>query len=349
MPDYKDYENCSSRDLICDPFFQEWIIAPTAEQVNFWKEFLLRYPAAAESVEAARAVLQGIAFREEWPGEAAVAASFERHLQAIAAEDGKPALRKGAKVIPRNRRLWVVVAAVMVGLLLITAVSRYFSGDGKQRYETPYGSMENIVLPDGSTVTLNAHSSLEYTSRWKKAAVREVWLRGEGFFQVKKTSYGTTTVLQPFRVYTADVVVEVLGTSFNIRERRGITEVVLESGTIALSFRNAAHGRIVMKPGDRVVYDPRRQQVVQDTTNAADYSAWQQGRLVLKNPTVGEITRYLEDNFGYRILLEDPRMGNKVINGPILYDSLNDALFILSTVLNTQVIKKDSTIILRPR
>lgn len=350
MPDYKAYENFSSRDFICNPFFQEWIIDPTAEREDFWREFLQQHPAAAERVAVAQTFLQRIAFREEFPAAEVVAASFERHLEAIAAENHLPGRREDGKEITKVRRLWrFVAAAVVAGLLLTVAATWYFSRDGKKLHQTQYGRTENIVLPDGSSVTLNANSTLQYISNWNNVAVREIWLQGEGFFTVKKAFERNTQALQKFRVHTADLTVEVLGTSFDIRERRGITEVVLASGSIELSFRNPAHGKILMKPGDRVVYDPRQQQVVKDTANAADYSAWQQNKLILKNPTVQEITRYLEDNFGYRILLEDPRMGNKIINGPILYDSLNDALFILSTVLNTQVIRKDSTIILRPR
>ncbi|NII28448.1 hypothetical protein HB364_25420 [Pseudoflavitalea sp. X16] len=346
MPDYKAYENFSSRDFICNPAFQEWIIEPTAERVDFWKEFLLQYPAATEQVQVARSFLERIAFREEFPDEAIVAAAFEKHLQAVAAENSPEMQPTRGKV----RRLWkLAAAAVVAGILLTVAATWYISRDTRKLYQTQYGRTENIVLPDGSTVTLNANSTLQYIDDWHKVPTRDVWLRGEGFFTVRKAFQRNTQALQKFRVHTADLTVEVLGTSFDIRERRGITEVVLGSGKIELFFRNPAHKNIVMKPGDRVVYDPRQQQVLKDTTNAADYSAWQHNKLILKNPTVQEITRYLEDNFGYRIVLEDPRMGSKTINGPILYDSLNDALFILSTVLNTQVIKKDSTIILRPR
>lgn len=347
--DYKDYEHCGSREFICDPFFQEWIVNPTAEQSDFWKEFLLRYPAAEEELRVARTFLQGITFREEFPDEAVVAASFEKHWEVIAAQSDQPERYEGGKKI----RMWrIVAAAVVVGVLLTVGLTWYFSSDnGRQLYETQYGQTRNVVLPDGSFVTLNAHSSLEYKGDWRADAVREVWLQGEGYFSVKK-SLRDEDPQQPqqFRVHTADLVVEVLGTTFDIRERRGVTEVVLGSGSIELVFRNPAHGAIRMKPGDRVVYDPRQQQqVLRDTANAADYSAWQQNKLILKNPTVREIARYLEDNFGYRIELEDQQMGNKIITGPILYDSLDDALFILSTVLNTQIIKQDSTIILRPR
>lgn len=345
IPDYKDYENASSGDLIADPFFQSWIITPTAEKEAFWKDFLLQHPAAVEKVGVARNFLQQIAFREEMPAEETVTASFERHWEAVTAVG---ATQRRSTIIRRIAR--IAAAAVLVGILVTLAVIWFFPGNKQQLHQTAYGKTENIVLPDGSSVTLNANSTLQYTGNWNDVTVREVWLKGEGFFEIKKTiAGGTQQAPQKFRVHTAELTVEVLGTSFDIRDRRGVTEVVLASGSIELTFRNPAHGKILMKPGDRVVYDARQQKLLQDTANAADFSAWKKNRLILKTPTVREIIKYLEDNFGHRIQLEDQRMGNKTINGPILYDSLDDALFILSTVLNTQIIRKDSTIILRPR
>lgn len=345
IPDYSIYENSSSRDLIADPFFQSWIIEPTAEKEAFWQGFLLQHPAAAERVRVARTFLQGIGFKEVFPAEEQVAASFERHMTAVKEMESSQARRTLIRKIGR-----MAVAALVAGALVTLAITWFFAGNKQQFHQTAYGKTAHIVLPDGSTVTLNANSTLQYTGNWNKTPVREVWLNGEGFFDIKKAFTGSKAQApQRFRVHTTDMTVEVLGTSFDIRERRGITEVVLASGKIELIFRNPTHGRITMKPGDRVVYDAHRQQVLQDTANAADYSAWKQNKLILKTPTVNEIIHYLEDNFGYRIQLDDPRMGQKTINGPILYDSLDDALFILSTVLNTQIIRKDSTIILRPR
>lgn len=345
IPDYKDYENASSGDLITDPFFQSWIIDPTTEKEAFWKDLLLQYPAAAESVQVARSFLQGIAFREELPAEEKAAASFERHWEAVTAAETTRA--RGAII---RKIVRIAAAALVVGILATVAITWFFAGDKQQLHQTAYGKTENILLPDGSSVTLNANSTLQYTGNWDKVAIREVWLKGEGFFEIKKRIVdGIAQAPQKFRVHTAELTVEVLGTSFDIRERRGVTEVVLASGSIELVFRNSAHPKIMMRPGDRVVYDARQQKLLQDTANAADFSAWKKNKLILKTPTVREIIKYLEDNFGHRILLEDQRMGNKTINGPILYDSLDDALFILSTVLNTQIIREDSTIILRPR
>lgn len=352
-PDYKDYVQCTSRDLICDPLFQQWVMVPTVAGDAFWEGLVRRYPATRVPVEEAKMLLTSLSFRIDAPGDEMANSSFNK----VAAQLGwMPGNQEAIAEAPapvrsiRRRVWWSSVAAAAVIAILLLLVNRQPGADGEKiAHETAYGSKKQVTLPDGSVVVLNAHSAIEYPSNWEQLAVREVRLTGEGYFQVTKQLVAGTQAPQAFRVKTDNLVVEVLGTSFDIRERRGITEVVLETGRIALHFNNPAHKDITMQPGDRVVYDPARQEPARDTANAKDFSAWKHNRLILKDPNVGEIIRYLEDNYGKKIILEDPRMAERAITGPIYYDNLNDALFILSTVLNTQVIKQDSIIVLRPR
>ncbi|HEX8024143.1 FecR family protein, partial [Mucilaginibacter sp.] len=74
---------------------------------------------------------------------------------------------------------------------------------------TPKGGQYKIILPDGTTVWLNAASSITYPTVFK-GVDREVTLNGEGYFEVAKNK------AMPFRVKSALQTVEVLGTHFNI-------------------------------------------------------------------------------------------------------------------------------------
>ena len=76
--------------------------------------------------------------------------------------------------------------------------------------ETPKGGMWQVKLPDGSSVWLNAASSLTYPIAFSNGKKRIVELKGEAYFEVAKDK------LHPFVVKTARQEVEVLGTSFNI-------------------------------------------------------------------------------------------------------------------------------------
>ncbi len=63
------------------------------------------------------------------------------------------------------------------------------------------------------------------------AKSREVWIEGEAFFSVKPSS-----VPRAFLVHTAsNMNVEVLGTTFNVVDRHGRMQVVLNSGKVTFA------------------------------------------------------------------------------------------------------------------
>jgi ferric-dicitrate binding protein FerR (iron transport regulator) len=91
----------------------------------------------------------------------------------------------------------------------------------------PLGSKSNITLPDGSTVWLNAGSSVSYESDFG-AAHRDVRLTGEAFFDVQSDS------LKPFNVHTSGMIVRAFGTRFNVKNYPddASIEATLEEGKV---------------------------------------------------------------------------------------------------------------------
>jgi ferric-dicitrate binding protein FerR (iron transport regulator) len=89
---------------------------------------------------------------------------------------------------------------------------------------TSAGGKSEIILSDGSQVTLNADSKLRYPDRFDNAR-REVYLEGEGYFVVQHM------MNQPFILYTGNLSTTVLGTKFNVSaypENKAIAVSLLE-------------------------------------------------------------------------------------------------------------------------
>jgi transmembrane sensor len=349
---YNRYSDFREEDFICDPFFQEWVMRPDEEKESFWKGFLVNYPEKDVTLERAKSVLKNISFVEHLPSDEMVQRSLSRHLAAIENNSGKVVrMRSSGGGFGKILR----VAAVFGGIALVSFLAIQFFGNNKKdklAVQTEYGKMKEVLLPDSSSIVLNANSKIEYSKNWKKEKKREVWLEGEAFFDVRHLNQDTTQIVshEQFVVHTEGLDVEVLGTSFNIRQRRGKTEVVLQTGKIKVSFKDKSREDILMKPGEVVTYDPKENDLNRSTAIPENYTAWKEKKLMLNNPDVSEIVAYLEDNFGQKIILQDEKLGDRKIEGPILLTNLDDALFVLSTVLRAEVIRKDSsTIIIRHR
>ena len=112
---------------------------------------------------------------------------------------------------------------------------------------------KTINLSDGSEVTLQGNSEVRYPSTF--GATREVYLKGEAFFQVKRDPE------HPFLVYTHEVVTRVLGTSFTIRaydKSENIT-VSVKSGRVSVykmnEERKVQSDEVILAPNQQAVYD----------------------------------------------------------------------------------------------
>ena len=109
---------------------------------------------------------------------------------------------KGIKNLSLSK--WIGVAASIVVILGFL----FFWKGNNVSYEAKYTSTMEVLLPDGSELMLNDGSSVSFSkNEW--GADRQLSLEGEAFFKVEK---GTK-----FSVFTDNGMVEVLGTSFNVR------------------------------------------------------------------------------------------------------------------------------------
>ncbi|HEY8897267.1 MAG TPA: FecR family protein, partial [Niastella sp.] len=110
---------------------------------------------------------------------------------------------------------------------------------------TPYGGEYKVTLADGSTVWLNAGSSLRYPAVFT-GNDRPVTITGEGYFEVAENK------AKPFRVFANGTEVKVLGTKFNVKayERDKQVTATLVSGAVAIQ-----HGSILknIKPNQQAI------------------------------------------------------------------------------------------------
>jgi transmembrane sensor len=113
---------------------------------------------------------------------------------------------------------------------------------------------QEVTLPDGTTVLLTQNSSLMYQKDFNQAR-REVYLTGEAFFNVKRD------ITKPFVVHTGELITEVLGTSFRIRqsEKGETTEVSVRTGKVSVYTENESPKRerngVIVTPNQKVLYD----------------------------------------------------------------------------------------------
>ena len=131
------------------------------------------------------------------------------------------------KVVQLNPFTKFLKVAAAVTVLMVG--SYFYLNTLNENIATQYAENKEVVLPDASKIILNADSELSYNEKkWDKE--RNVSLEGEAFFKVAKG--------KRFTVSTDHGTVAVLGTQFNVENRKGYFEVTCFEGLVSVTYNN---------------------------------------------------------------------------------------------------------------
>lgn len=154
--------------------------------------------------------------------------------------------------------------------------------------EVPRGGEFSFLLPDSTTVFLNAESRLRFPDRFVPGSERIVYLSGEAYFDVKRDPRS------PFLVCLEHSAVKVTGTSFNVKAYPDDTNeaTTLISGTVLMGIGTTEQW-IVLKPGEQGYYDATRETLLQQTVDVNYYTAWKDGVFAFYRQPLEEVMKTL--------------------------------------------------------
>jgi ferric-dicitrate binding protein FerR (iron transport regulator) len=179
-------------------------------------------------------------------------------------------------------------------------------------FNIPNSEMGNVVLPDGTKVKLNSSSELRYPMKFLNS--REVFLTGEAFFDV------TSDPDNPFLVHVDDFTVKVTGTRFNVKSYPDTNpETTLEEGKIAV-INSKGNTIVDLKPNENLVYNKAQNRVLISSIDIHQKMGWTEGKIFLKNQTIGEMAKIIERWYNVKIMFDDESLKHVRLTGTILKD-----------------------------
>ena len=213
---------------------------------------------------------------------------------------------------------------------------------------THYGEIKRVTLPDGSTVVLNANSTMRLPQNWSDRGDRQVWLEGEAYFEVAKK----IATHQKFVVHTLQVDVQVLGTRFNVNTRRSQSIVSLEEGKVQL----LVHGEVKevlekkqaksleLKPGETAIIQPAKDTVINENKEVVFHSGWSRNEFHFDNTPLSEVAGLIEDVYGYKMQYADSALMNRSISGDLRAANINEFVRVLEVTLRLKLTIENKTI-----
>jgi transmembrane sensor len=218
----------------------------------------------------------------------------------------------------------------------------------------PLGAKTYIILPDSTKVWLNAGSTLKYSTHYDITG-RSVHLTGEAYFYVESNSD------LPFRVHAHDLVINALGTEFNVKaypeEKR--VETTLVSGLVSLE-RKIPGGdieRVILRPNQRAYLSlgetrigvtdltdgaenteetdektevltvrPLEKIAVEKVSNTQVYTSWKEKRLVFDRERMADLAVKLERIYDIKIIFKNDELKDYHLTGSLEQETIEQLL-----------------------
>ena len=194
----------------------------------------------------------------------------------------------------------------------------------------------NDTLPDGTTVTLNKNSSISYTSRFT-GKTRSVTLKGEAFFNVSPDK------TKPFIIHINDVTVQVVGTSFNVKNKNGKTIVDVETGIVKVSKNK---DQVELIHGEKVIISDQKPELLKSISKGRLYNYYRNKELVCDETPLEELVEALNEIYNVNIIIKNPSLKEKPLTTVFKDQSLDQVLEVIQETFRIEIEHKNNQILL---
>ncbi len=234
-----------------------------------------------------------------------------------------------------------VAALVLVAVTSVFLTLQYAPVSEPPEYEpvfkeisTKAGERANIDLGDGTKVVLNAESNITVPDFFSPHQ-RVVRLSGQAFFDV------TPDKDRPFYIETSNAIIEVVGTSFDVRsyEDEDNVRVVVQEGTVELKKADNTEEKLIVNQGylGNLAEETGRLNI-EWVDDPDQYTGWMEGRLIFKNTPFDKVLNHIKRWYDIDIKLElsDESLLKKQFTADLKTRSVADVFDVIATSMNIQ-------------
>lgn len=270
-----------------------------------------------------------------------------KQLESESRVDPEQAWKKFQQRIPENqnkgilRKLgwnsaWLRVAAVL--FIISAAWSVYIMLNNSYSSISSGELVRTERLPDGSSVTLNKHAILSYQKGFKGEQRKVRLEQGEVFFEVSPDKQ------KPFIIETSDLNIRVLGTSFNVKQIKNYTEVIVESGIVQVSTDDR---QIRLVKGEKIRFIHGSKELVREANTDQLYQYFRSKEFSANNTPLSRVIEILNEAYQSNIVIEDPAIADLKLNARFHDESLDTILQVITETFKIRMVSENDKIILK--
>lgn len=219
-------------------------------------------------------------------------------------------------------RKWLAAASVVLalcfGVLYLWKVQRS-EGRVKQLVSAvdaskPTDYVRHLTLPDGSTVVLQAGSTLDYPQTFASDS-RQVRLEGEAYFDIVHSldsSAGEVDKI-PFIIHTGKIRTVVLGTAFTIKAYPEQKNVVVSVTRGKVRVEDEQKVLAILTPDQQITYNNKGTFASIAHVDAVRTVDWAKADMEFDGVSFEKIAHTIEKRYGVEIVFENPDLKSCLI------------------------------------
>lgn len=236
--------------------------------------------------------------------------------------------------VEKNNSFKILKIAASFALIAVAGFIIYYfinKSDYKQIQLVSNTKIIERKLPDGTIVSLNANSNIEYPEHFAENK-RTVKLLGQAFFNV------TPDKSKPFIIDAGNVFVEVVGTSFFIKTNAGEkTLVVVSTGKVAVYKKDNTNDKIYVDPGEKAEFLNTQSDIIKSPNDDVNFIAWKTHKLVFNDKPLGEIVAQLNVVYQTDIRIVGLAISDCRITATFDNQSLDAVLKVLEATVDVKI------------
>lgn len=334
-------------ELVCNDSFQQYCLGISLENHILWEEWINNTPERAADIIQAKNLVNILTIKQGNRLEQVKALKSGFRQQEILTQllntvpDETPMSTDGRSNI--NRYLYSdkktilktpagfykyvsFAAAAVIILISLYFIQQNYSPSKDLKAEHPLSASvfssgraprKTVILIDGTVITLHQNSEIKLAKNFNPAQ-RELWLKGEAFFEVKHDAK------HPFIVHTPFNDIKVLGTSFNVKAypNSGLIETSLIRGSVQVESKRYPGYRVLLKPDEKLSFHNTPAHQDENLKNIFKVSAlernapgnkseeiqWIHHPISIDNEPLAAIAKKLQNWYGIEIYIADPEV-----------------------------------------